>query len=118
MENYIWLIAFLPLLVVFLINSYIQRSEAQRRIIRTKKQKQKGQASMSEAFNRFIGKQVVIYTSNSTIIGTVQAVEEGWVVLQPDKGQPGETEMINQDYISRIRDYPLNSKGKKKTIVS
>lgn len=73
---------------------------------------------MSQSLQNYTGKEVVITAMNTRIIGTVMAVEDQWVILQPQGGQPGETEMINMDYISRIQDHPRTKSGKKKSFFS
>lgn len=71
---------------------------------------------MEELARRFIGKECIIYTVTSTdssIQGTVKDVTDGGIVLEKD----GNVEAVNLEYVTRIREYPRNAKGKKKTIV-
>ena len=71
---------------------------------------------MEELARQFIGKECIIYTVTSTdssIQGTVKDVTDGGIVLEKD----GTVEAVNLEYVTRIREYPRNAKGKKKTIV-
>ena len=68
---------------------------------------------MFELAKTFIGKECFVYTVNSQLTGTVKEVTEGALLL--DNGQ--ESEILNLDYIVRIREYPRTKNGKKKAVV-
>ncbi|MBQ9079741.1 MAG: hypothetical protein IJY27_01595 [Clostridia bacterium] len=69
---------------------------------------------MKALAEKFIGKDCLIYTFNgSQIPGTVKEVTDGAVLLDNGKN----TEAVNMDYIVRIREYPKNKNGKKKSVV-
>ena len=68
---------------------------------------------MKQLAQKFVGKDVLIYTFNSQISGKLLEVSDGAVLL--DNGK--DTEAVNFDYIVRIREYPTNKKGKKKSVV-
>ena len=68
---------------------------------------------MYELAKAFIGKECFIYTVNSQLTGTVTEVTEGALLLNNGK----ETEILNLDYIVRIREYPRRKDGKKKSVV-
>ena len=72
---------------------------------------------MKELAKRFIEKDCMIYTIASydgSIQGVIKEVEDGGIVILKNSG---ETEIINLDYVTRIREYPRNKNGKKKSIV-
>ena len=71
---------------------------------------------MSEMIKEFIGKRCLIYTAGTSACcdGTVENVEGNWVKLSHADGS---TELISVDYIQRIREYPVNKKGKPKSVV-
>lgn len=52
-------------------------------------------------------------STDSSIQGTVKDVTDGGIVLEKD----GNVEAVNLEYVTRIREYPRNAKGKRKTIV-
>ena len=45
--------------------------------------------------------------------GVIKEVSEGAVLLEKD----GQVEAINLDFVIRIREFPKNKKGKKKSVV-
>ena len=69
-----------------------------------------------EMMRRFIDKEVIITTLHneiSTLEGFVREVNEKWLVIEtPNKG----LDMVNIEYIVRIREYPRKANGKKKQI--
>ncbi len=70
---------------------------------------------MSEIFNKYIGKDCIIYISNgsaSTVECSVVSVSDNWLNIRTRDGE----EMINIDYIIRIKEHPLNKNGKKKNV--
>ena len=71
---------------------------------------------MNKLVLNYIGKECLIYTiNNSNIAGTVEAVEDNWVTVRSFDGQ--NTEAVNIEYVTRIREYPRNKKGKRKAIL-
>ena len=73
---------------------------------------------MNELIYKFIGKKCIIATmSNSlggSVTGVIKEIRDGWVEVEMPNGQ---TDIINTDYIVRIREYPVNKKGKEKKII-
>jgi len=62
----------------------------------------------------YIGKECVITIPNQgSIAGTIKQVADNWVEIETAEG----LEVVNLDYISRVREYPRNKNGKKKLIV-
>lgn len=80
-------------------------------IIRSK-HKKKDKISMEELAKNFIGKECIIYTlpDSGTITGVVKEVYGGGITVE----KSGNMQIINLEYVTRIREYPLNKKGKKK----
>ncbi len=70
---------------------------------------------MNEMMKRFIDKEVIIDVMNSgaSVQGFVKEVNENWLVV--DTKNYG-LDMINIEYITRIREYPRKENGKKKQI--
>ena len=69
---------------------------------------------MLELAKKMIGKECLIYTFNGTqIVGTVKEVGDGAILVA------GETteEVVNLDFVVRIREYPRKKNGKKKSVV-
>lgn len=69
---------------------------------------------MYELAQKFIGKECLIYTFNSSqLTGVIKEVNEGGILIEN-----GDTlEAVNFDFIVRIREYPRKKNGKKKSVV-
>ena len=69
---------------------------------------------MYELAQKFIGKECLIYTFNSSqLTGTIKEVNEGAILIENGDN----LEAVNFDFIVRIREYPRKKNGKKKSIV-
>ncbi|MGN0586503.1 MAG: DUF6897 domain-containing protein [Oscillospiraceae bacterium] len=71
---------------------------------------------MYEIIKRFIGKECIVYMmtgETSQVHGTIKDVQENWVSIDTGFGD----DVVNIDYITRVREYPRNKNGKKKAIV-
>lgn len=104
-----YLIPFFLLLIIILGE---RRKEKQFQIIKKIKSK-KGRTLMTELINNYINKECLIYTMNSQITGVVKSVNEGWISVETATN----VEIVNLDYVIRIREYPKNKNGKKKSLV-
>ena len=112
---------YLILLALFLlvIIPWIMRQRrlaAVRHILNQKKQN-KENSEMKELAKRLIGEDCIIYTITSesgSIQGVLKEVEDGGLVIEKTTG---ELEIINLDFVTRIRQYPRKKNGKKKDIV-
>ena len=103
---------YLILLAVFLfvIIPWITRRRklaAVRHILNQKKQNKENR-EMKELAKRFIGEECIIYTITSND-GSVR----GMVIEK----KTGELEIINLDFVTRIREYPRKKNGRKKGVV-
>ena len=70
---------------------------------------------MKELAERFIGKECLIYSFDSShqYEGIIKEVTENGIFIEKD----GSPEAINLDFVIRIREYPRNKKGKKKSVI-
>ena len=70
---------------------------------------------MKELAKRFIDKECVItsFGGNHQYEGIIKEVTDGAILLEKDE----KIEAVNLDFVIRIREYPRNKKGKKKTII-
>jgi len=69
---------------------------------------------MKELAERFIDKECMIYSFDShQLVGVIKEVADRAILVEKD----GKLEAINLDFIIRIREYPRNKNGKKKTVV-
>jgi hypothetical protein len=70
---------------------------------------------MVELAKRFIDKECLIYAFDSShqFSGIIKEVSDGAVLIEKD----GKIEAINLDFVIRIREYPTNKNGKKKSVI-
>ena len=112
---------YLILLAVFLlvIIPWITRRRklaAVRHILNQKKQNKENR-EMKELAKRFIGEECIIYTITSndgSVQGVIKEIDDGGMIIERNSG---EREIINLDFVTRIRQYPKKKNGKKKSAV-
>ncbi len=107
---------YMPIILLFLI-LYITLRNRKAVIARKvlKKRTWEDKTEMIEFAKRFIGKECLIYAfdSNHQFSGTVKEVCDGAILIENGGG----LEAINLDFVIRIREYPRNKKGKKKSVI-
>ena len=98
-------------LILFIMNRYSKMYIA-KKFIKNKRRKDKDH--MLELAKKFIDKECLIYTFNSNQIdGVIKEVSNGALLVE----KKGALEAINLDFVVRIREYPKNKNGKKKSVV-
>lgn len=102
------------MLVIIIVSQQRQKKTAViQRILKNKRIK--GAKKMHELLVKYIGQECVVYTlSGSQLIGTVNSIKDGWLSLT---NEGGKDEVLNLDYIIRIREVPRKKNGKKKSVV-
>lgn len=77
--------------------------------------RKEGKTDMMELAKRFIDKECLIYSfdSNHQYQGVIKEVSNSAVLIE----NGGTVEAINLDFVIRIREFPKNKKGKKKSVV-
>ena len=114
-STYLFLLAVLILVIIHRIA--MQRKAAAVRHILNRKKQCKENSAMKELAKQFIGKECMIYTiasNDSNIQGVIREIGDGGMIIEKTTG---EKEIINLDFITRIREYPRKKNGKKKGIV-
>lgn len=112
---------YLILLALFLlvIIPWIMRQRrlaAVRHILNQKKQN-KENSEMKELAKRLIGEECIIYTITSndgSIQGVIKEIDDGGMVIERNSGG---REIVNLDFVTRIRQYLRKKNGKKKDFV-
>lgn len=113
--SYLWIIA-LPLILLWIIRRKRQTAAAVWKILNQRKQN-KEVTAMKELARRLIGEECIIYmiTSNDgSVQGVIGEVDDGGMIIEKNTG---EQEVINLDFVTRIRPYPRKKNGKKKSVV-
>ena len=106
-------IPILVLLIVIFVLLRNRRAVVARKII--KKRKLECNTEMKELAKRFIDKECMIssFDGNHQYEGVLKEVTDGAILMEKD----GKIEAINLDFVIRIREFPRNKKGKKKSVV-
>ena len=73
----------------------------------------KGHTAMKEAAKQFIGKDCYIYLLSGEVAGTIRDVSDHAMLVETKT----DTQLVNLDFVIRIREYPKNKNGKKKSII-
>ena len=108
---------YIPIIILWIIIFFVifrnRRAVVARQII--KKRKMEGNTEMKELAKRFIDKECLIssFDSNHQFEGVIKEVSDSAILMEKN----GTVEAINLDFVIRIREYPKNKKGKKKSVV-
>jgi len=108
---------YIPIIILWIIIFFVifrnRRAVVARQII--KKRKLEGNAEMKELAKRYIDKECLIssFDSNHQFEGVIKEVSDSAILVEKN----GTVEAINLDFVIRIREYPKNKKGKKKSVV-
>ena len=116
MDRY-YLILLALLLLVIIPRIMRRRRLAAVRHILDQKKLNKENSEMKELAKRFIGEECIIYTITSndgSVQGVIKEIDDGGMVIEKNSG---ELEIINLDFVTRIRQYPRKKNGKKKGVV-
>ena len=111
MNTGVWVAFFVLFLLLW--QQRQQQNRAAAKLIQRKKRG--GNNSMSTMVEAYIGKDCIVYTlNNSQLSGYIREVRDGWLRVETAKG----SDVVNLDYIIRVREYPKNKKGKRAAIVA
>jgi len=111
LDPVIYIAIFLPLFIVFLQQSEQKKVSIKQHILSKKRRKEN--TIMIELAKSFIGKECLVYTFNSQLAGILKEVSNGALLLENGKN----LEIINLDYIIRIREHPTGKNRRKKSVV-
>ena len=108
-----WLIYYL--LFIFAFWMLFSNRKQTEKYIEVKIKRRNGDKDMQELAKRFIGKDVLINTvASGTIDGILKEVVDNAVVIDRN----GAESVVNLDYVIRLREYPTNKNGKRKTVIT
>lgn len=104
------------IVLFFLLLMLLLRRKRNRNYAAVKMLRKKGRnKEMKELAQNFVGKECLLYTLNDsqTIKGVIKEVKDNAVLIENGSS----LEAVNLDFVIRIREYPRNKNGKKKSIV-
>ena len=114
MGSYLVIIA--VLIIFFCIRRRRRPAAVAWQILNQRKQN-KENVVMKELAKQFIGEECIIYTITSndgSIQGVIKEIDDGGMVIERNSGG---REIVNLDFVTRIRQYPRKKNGKKKDFV-
>lgn len=86
-----------------------RRFEIHRQLIKKRKMRG-GLKNMNNVIQNFIGKECLIYNYDSQVSGTIERLEDNWLVVNVN----GRSEIHNLDFIKRICEKPHRDRNKKR----
>ena len=106
---------FIPIIFLWIIIFVMLRKRKKALVIRKilKKRKTGDNTEMKELAKRFIDKECLINSIDSQYEGVIKEVTDGAILVE----KAGMLEAISLDFVVRIREFPKNKKGKKKSVV-
>ena len=113
MGSYLVIIA---VLIIFFCIRRRRRTAAVAWQILNQRKQNKENVVMKELAKQFIGEECIIYTiasNDGSIQGVIKEIEDGGMVIERSYGG---REIVNLDFVTRIRQYPRKKNGKKKDI--
>ena len=91
-----------------------RREEREIAKIMLKRRKSEGNKEMLELAKTLLGKECIVYTFNGNQYdGLLKEVSDGALLVEKN----GSCEIINLDYVVRLREFPRGKNGKKKSVV-
>lgn len=104
---------FIVLFILLYTMFRTRRAVVARKAIQNRRKE--GKTEMMELAKRFLDKECLIYSfdSNHQYQGVIKEVSNSAVLIE----NGGTIEAINLDFVIRIREFPKNKKGKKKSII-
>ncbi len=108
---------YIPIIVLWIIIFITFRNRRKAVILKQiiRKRKAEGNTEMKELAKRFIDKECLIYSFDSShqFVGVIKEVSDNAILAEKN----GTVEAINLDFVIRIREYPKNKNGKKKSVI-
>lgn len=107
MSPAVWICIFLPLFLVLL-----NEQQQKKRWITLQKRKKKERPTMHEFIKDYLGQECIIYLGlGSQVTGVIEQESDGWITVTSGENR----QSVNLDYVTRVRLYPRDKNGKKKT---
>lgn len=110
MTNYLWIVV---ILIIFLCIRKKRRTAAAVWQIQNRRKQNKEILVMKELAKQFIDEECIIYTITSndgSVQGVIKEIDDGGMIIER---KSGEREIVNLDFVTRIREYPRNKKERK-----
>ena len=109
------LFMFIPLLIIVLLTSKKRKKFIMLKIIKKSRlKKSKGEASqMLELAKRFIDKDcIIVFYDGTNASGIIKEVTDNAMLVE----EKGELIAINLEFVAKIKEFPKNKNGKRKSV--
>lgn len=112
--------SYLLIVVILIIFLYIRKKRRTAAAVwkmQNRRKQNKEILVMKELAKQFIGEECIIYTITSndgSVQGIIKEIDDGGMIIERNSG---EREIINLDFVTRIRQYPRKKNGKKKSVI-
>ncbi len=103
--------------LLFFVISQQRKKQKTAAVVRHIKNRKKETEAMEALAKQFTGKECIIYTINSndgSIAGIIREVSGSGMLIEDARSQ---LQAVNLEYVTRIREYPRNKKGKKESVI-
>ena len=103
--------------LLFFVISQQRKKQKTAAVVRHIKNRKKEAEAMEALAKQFTGKECIIYTINSndgSIAGIIREGSGSGMLIEDARGQ---LQAVNLEYVTRIRQYPRNKKGKKESVI-
>lgn len=103
--------------LLFFVISQQRKKQKTAAVVRHIKNRKKETEAMEALAKQFTGKECIIYTISSndgSIAGIIREVSGGGMLIEDARSQ---LQAVNLEYVTRIREYPRNKKGKKESVI-
>lgn len=109
----------LLIIALLLLLLWIRKERTVAAVCKMQKQKKQNKEmnAMKELAKQFIGEECIVYTITSndgSVQGIIKEISDSGLLIER---KSGEQEIINLDFVTRIRQYPRKKNGKKKTVI-
>lgn len=108
--------SYLPIFLVLVVLFVILRRRKGLIAKKTVEKRRKGdKKEMVELAKRFVGKECIIYSFDGSrqLDGIIREVSASAILFEKN----GKLDAVNLDFVFRIREYPKDKKGNKKSII-
>ena len=103
--------------LLFFVISQQRKKQKTAAVVRHIKNRKKETEAMEALAKQFTGRECIIYTINSndgSIAGIIREVSGSGMLIEDARSQ---LQAVNLEYVTRIREYPRNKKGKKESVI-
>lgn len=105
------------LLIIFLCIRKKRKTAAAVWQIQNRRKQNKEILVVKELAKQLIGEECILYTITSddgSVQGVIKEIDDGGIIIERNSG---ELEIVNLDFVTRIRQYPKKKNGKKKSLI-